>query len=272
MPRFERRNWQSGIRHHVKVHSEYHDLEPWNMKEVADIMYEDTTSEMELFLREHSYNEFPEWADSDSSNNGEETGNSGTEGDGQTGTGQEGHSEDEGAESEGVGTEEDLEGDLDEGSDEGLGEEFDEVEERSESVPEDNLSGSDESADQESDETYEEEWEGFDDQHSGEVTDEFGEEEVSESSYIVDEIDWNQPIEYRLEVKTTVGKCDTVLFVSRNQYQQVSLSCSLRHPQTRTGRTSDQDILDEAPYSGRRPAPPNSLRFGQSIQLTQRCH
>ena len=61
IPGFDLDNWQSRIRHFVKVLPQYQDLQPWSHAEIADIMYEDRTEDMELFLREHSFDEFPEW-------------------------------------------------------------------------------------------------------------------------------------------------------------------------------------------------------------------
>jgi hypothetical protein len=40
LPGFDRRNWRSKIRHHVKIHEDYHDLEKWNDDDV-DIVYDD---------------------------------------------------------------------------------------------------------------------------------------------------------------------------------------------------------------------------------------
>jgi len=42
---------------------QHKDLGRWRGREVADIMYRDSTGEMEKFLRKHSFNEFPEWND-----------------------------------------------------------------------------------------------------------------------------------------------------------------------------------------------------------------
>lgn len=65
------------IRYFVKVLVEYSDLEHWAGKEIADMVYQDRSGEMENFLREYSFNEFPEWSDLSSSEDDEEIEDSG---------------------------------------------------------------------------------------------------------------------------------------------------------------------------------------------------
>lgn len=52
LPNFTRANWQSTIRNHVSVHSDYQDMRPWHGVETADIVYPDTSSSLTSILVE----------------------------------------------------------------------------------------------------------------------------------------------------------------------------------------------------------------------------
>jgi hypothetical protein len=54
------------------VLAEYSDLEHWAGKEIADMVCQDRSGEMENFLRDYSFNEFPEWSDLSSNEDDEE--------------------------------------------------------------------------------------------------------------------------------------------------------------------------------------------------------
>ena len=55
LPNFSRANWQSRIRKEVCVHQKYADMEPWNGRETADIVYEDTESVLTRALNSLGY-------------------------------------------------------------------------------------------------------------------------------------------------------------------------------------------------------------------------
>ena len=65
-PSFTLDNWQSRIRSYVNVLDDYYDLQAWNQPEVSDIMYTNSSSTMEHFLRRHGHNVIPEFLRSDS--------------------------------------------------------------------------------------------------------------------------------------------------------------------------------------------------------------
>ena len=55
LPLFSRGDWKSTIRKAVRVHQKYHDLEPWNGSETADITYHDTHNTLTELLRGRGY-------------------------------------------------------------------------------------------------------------------------------------------------------------------------------------------------------------------------
>lgn len=55
LPNFSRANWQSRIRKEVCVHQKYADMKPWNERETADIVYEDTESVLTRALNSLGY-------------------------------------------------------------------------------------------------------------------------------------------------------------------------------------------------------------------------
>jgi hypothetical protein len=55
LPGFNRANWQSTIRWHVKVHEDYCTLDQWRGTETADITYDDTEGEFTKLLVENEY-------------------------------------------------------------------------------------------------------------------------------------------------------------------------------------------------------------------------
>lgn len=59
-PNFGIGNWRSGIRSHVRAHPSYSELQAWTAPEIADIMYEDNSGQMETFLRKISFQSFPQ--------------------------------------------------------------------------------------------------------------------------------------------------------------------------------------------------------------------
>ena len=171
---------------------EYNDLKPWEGKEVADLMYQDRTGEMEEFIREYSFDEFPDWSDSSSSDNDEEI-------------------EDSRHDSQ----------KLEEypNSDTAVAEDTEENSSQDEEYEEEDSGNSDEEVDARDLERNDS---SRDEDYMDENGVELQEEEVSDQRDIGHSPDTNQPIEYHLEVKTTVGECDTTFFMSKNQYEQVS--------------------------------------------------
>ncbi|KAL9617650.1 MAG: hypothetical protein Q9160_007567 [Pyrenula sp. 1 TL-2023] len=59
-PDFGIGNWQSRIRSHVRAHPDYSELQAWSAPEIADIMYEDGSGQIEKFLRKGSSHGFPQ--------------------------------------------------------------------------------------------------------------------------------------------------------------------------------------------------------------------
>lgn len=55
LPGFGRDSWQSTIRHYVKGHRDYADLERWVGRETADITYSDTTGAFTALLADKGY-------------------------------------------------------------------------------------------------------------------------------------------------------------------------------------------------------------------------
>ena len=55
LPDFGEHNWQSSIRHHVRLHDKYKDLSRWSGNERSDIMYEDEKTQLLNLLRDKNY-------------------------------------------------------------------------------------------------------------------------------------------------------------------------------------------------------------------------
>lgn len=56
-------NWQSTIRRYVTIHPDYANMEPWNGRESADIIYDDTEGDFTALLIDHGYLDAEEWRD-----------------------------------------------------------------------------------------------------------------------------------------------------------------------------------------------------------------
>ncbi|KAI1859883.1 uncharacterized protein JN550_011802 [Neoarthrinium moseri] len=63
LPRFSRDNWQSTIRKYVGKHPEYADMNPWNGRETADIVYKDASGVLTSTLIDHGYLDEDRWAE-----------------------------------------------------------------------------------------------------------------------------------------------------------------------------------------------------------------
>ncbi|KAH6986493.1 hypothetical protein BKA56DRAFT_670643 [Ilyonectria sp. MPI-CAGE-AT-0026] len=61
LPGWDRANWQSTIRTYVKIHPEYTNMEAWNRRETADLVYPDTTGHFTDTLIDCGYLDHDEW-------------------------------------------------------------------------------------------------------------------------------------------------------------------------------------------------------------------
>ncbi|GES62023.1 chaperone protein htpG [Aspergillus terreus] len=62
LPSFSRDSWMSTIRHYVRVHEEYADLEPWHGRETADMLYADRDGIFTALLIDKGYLRADTWA------------------------------------------------------------------------------------------------------------------------------------------------------------------------------------------------------------------
>ncbi|KAL2132354.1 hypothetical protein VTI74DRAFT_3925 [Chaetomium olivicolor] len=63
LPAWSRANWQSTIRKYITVHPDYSDMEPWDSRETADIVYEDAESALTEWLIDCDYLDREHWQD-----------------------------------------------------------------------------------------------------------------------------------------------------------------------------------------------------------------
>lgn len=61
LPGWDRANWQSTIRTYVTIHPEYTNMEAWNRRETADLVYPDTTGHFTDTLINCGYLDHDEW-------------------------------------------------------------------------------------------------------------------------------------------------------------------------------------------------------------------
>jgi hypothetical protein len=63
LPRWSDENWQSTIRHYVKVHPTYRNIENWRSRETADLVYVDTEGQLTNTLIGCGYLNHDQWHD-----------------------------------------------------------------------------------------------------------------------------------------------------------------------------------------------------------------
>ncbi|KAK4235362.1 hypothetical protein C8A03DRAFT_36794 [Achaetomium macrosporum] len=63
LPAWSRANWQSTIRKYTTIHPDYSDMEPWERRETADIVYEDVESVLTEWLIDCGYLDRAHWQD-----------------------------------------------------------------------------------------------------------------------------------------------------------------------------------------------------------------
>ncbi|KAF2187478.1 hypothetical protein K469DRAFT_749209 [Zopfia rhizophila CBS 207.26] len=62
LPRFGLGNWQSKIRHFIRAHHDYHNLENWHgSEETSDIVYDDCEGKLTTLLIDHAYLNSTHW-------------------------------------------------------------------------------------------------------------------------------------------------------------------------------------------------------------------
>lgn len=58
---FDRSNWQSTIRHYVRLHADYANLSNWGGKETSDIVYADASGRLTTLLISKGYLSEASW-------------------------------------------------------------------------------------------------------------------------------------------------------------------------------------------------------------------